>query len=95
MQADVGRILIAAGIEAVREYQLGDGDRVDFFVPATGTAVECKVRGGMAEVFLQLARYAKRAEVREIVLVTASPAHRRISAVEGKSVEVVYAAGAM
>jgi hypothetical protein len=49
----------------------------------------------MAEVFLQLARYAKRAEVREIVLVTASPAHRRISAVEGKSVEVVYAAGAM
>lgn len=95
MQEDVQRILAANDVQATREHPLGAGDRPDFFVPDGGVAIECKVAGGVTDVFLQLARYAGHAKVKGIVLVTSMASHRRIDAVEGMPVHLVFVSGVL
>lgn len=67
----VAQVLGRMGIVAAREHWFSKADRVDFFVPTAGLAIEVKVKGSPAEVLLQLCRYAQHEDVLAILLVTA------------------------
>lgn len=71
----VAYALTFANIFHVLEYELSKRDRVDFFLPSMGLAIECKVDGGTAEVVRQLDRYASHDVVRALLLVTTRMRH--------------------
>lgn len=78
LQRGVELVLLAGGIRAEREHQLGRAGRVDFFVPIEaerGIAIELKTQGGLGEVLRQLHRYAECPIVAGVVLVTTSLRH--------------------
>jgi hypothetical protein len=66
----VEQVLARMGVVAAREHRFSKADRVDFFIPAAGLAIEVKVKGTPSEVLLQLCRYAQHEEVAAILLVT-------------------------
>lgn len=68
VQDAIERALALAGIAFVREAQLGEGDRIDFLVGHVG--VEVKTQGGVGEIHRQLLRYARRPQIRALILVS-------------------------
>ncbi len=76
MQDDIEQILrLKTGWEFTREAPLGDAGIIDFIVGGS-VGIECKVAGGYSAVMQQLVRYAERAEVTELILVTSRHTHR-------------------
>lgn len=69
-QAEIAQVLTDNGVEHEREKRLSAADIVDFFLPATGVAVEVKLRQSRTEILRQLVRYAAHPEVTEILLVS-------------------------
>ncbi len=66
-QADVERLLSAAGIAFEREVRLTESDIVDFLVDGIG--LELKLRGARKkEVYRQLCRYARHPRVDSLIL---------------------------
>ncbi len=91
LQAGLEQALSREGIEFERERVLTKAERVDFFLPAEGLAIEVKMFGSTAAVTQQLWRYAKCPEVLELMLVTTRSQLRQIaSELLGKPVHVVY-----
>lgn len=96
LQAGVFQVLTEMGQPFVPEYELTKQDRIDFFLPVEGTGIEVKTndsRGGagLAAVTRQLWRYAKSAEIKELILVTTRAKHRDLpSEILGKPLLVVY-----
>lgn len=69
--------LMIDGIPVVvnREHRFNETDRVDFFLPEDGLAIECKIRGNFAAVMHQLIRYAGQESVKGVILVTSKSTH--------------------
>ena len=76
MQRAIADHLHWASIVFGREHRFNARDRVDFFLPDEGIAIECKVSGGSAEMIRQLDRYARQESVRGLILVTTKVQHR-------------------
>ena len=60
-----------------REHSFGPRDRVDFFNPETGLAVEVKISGSANRLIMQMMRYMEKPDVTSGLLVTTS---RRLAA---------------
>lgn len=69
LQADIEARLTELRCTAWREWRLGPGDRVDFFVEG-GVAIEAKARCSKRQIFRQLERYALHVPVTALILVT-------------------------
>lgn len=70
-----GLIIEGDSVKIKREHRFNDTDRVDFFLPDYGIAIECKVKGSFSSVMQQLIRYAGQESVKGIVLVTSKSTH--------------------
>jgi len=96
LQGGVFKVLTEIADPFVPEYQLTPTDRVDFFVPEEGIAIEVKTEdskggSGLAAVTRQLWRYAKSAEVKSLILITTRSKHLSLpSEILGKPLLVVY-----
>jgi hypothetical protein len=87
LQAGIARVLEQEAIAFERERPLGR-DRVDFF--ASGTAIEIKVDGSLAQVTRQMFRYSEHPDVLEVLLVTCRMLHDKMPAqMSDKDVRVV------
>lgn len=78
----------------VREFDLGDGDVIDFMVKTAahvpiGLGIEVKTKEPPAKVLRQLERYMQHPEILDILLVTSVPAHGRLpELINGKPLHV-------
>lgn len=87
-QEGIRHVLKGGKIQFRREVILGDAGRIDFMVGKIG--VEIKVKESVSKVAKQLHDYAKRPEIRELLLVTTKVSHRGISGtMRGKRVTVL------
>lgn len=91
LQIAIANRLHWASINYEREHRFTPRDRVDFFLAEGGIAVECKVKGGSAEIIRQLDRYMAQECVRGILLVTTKMQHRATmpAQLQGKPVKVL------
>ena len=91
MQRVIANRLHWASIPFLREYRFDARDRVDFFLPDEGIAIECKVSGGSAEVVRQLNRYALQKNVTGLLLVTTKMQHAAVvpPTLQGKPVRAI------
>jgi REase_DpnII-MboI len=67
--------LLSSIVPFEREFCFSAKDRVDFFVPALGVAIELKLArsgGSLHHVIQQLSRYAEHAKVEALILITTS-----------------------
>lgn len=65
----IGTVLAGAGIAFERERALeGCRDRLDFYLPEYGVAIEVKAAGAMQPAIRQCERYLNHADVRGLVL---------------------------
>jgi hypothetical protein len=71
----IGEALQAENIAYQREYRLSKSDRLDFFLPLHGIALEVKIKGRAADVLRQLSRYAESETVKGLLLVTTRNLH--------------------
>ncbi|MND19415.1 hypothetical protein D3C80_97300 [compost metagenome] len=69
LQEAIADLLMAACINAKREYRLDEHSRPDFLVEG-GIALEVKVKGTWAEAARQCYRYQKHPEVKAVLLVS-------------------------
>lgn len=76
MHEDVAQVLASAGIEFAAEHRFSGRDRVDFWIPSEGIAIECKIDGGASAVLSQCLRYAEHEAVRSVILVTCRARHK-------------------
>lgn len=91
LQADVAKVLKLAEVEFHAEWSFSKSDRVDFWIPSIGLAMECKVDGGPSPVFSQLLRYAGHECVNAVLLVTSRQAHRLpVESLNNKPFQVVW-----
>lgn len=65
----LAEVLDTAGIPFVREFVAGPQDRFDFLIEP-GIVIEAKIKGSMPQALRQIGRYAARADVAAVVLVT-------------------------
>lgn len=102
LQCAIAAALTDAGHTVAREIRLTDGvSRVDVFIEGDtsvegtwwrgpGIAIEVKIAGSTSSVVRQLERYARCAEVGELILVTTRAKHHAVPRVlEGKPVYLV------
>lgn len=75
LQDGVEEILRSRRIPFVREHRFDAANRVDFWMPVDGVALEIKIRGTVTDVIMQLARYAEFPEVRGLVLLSTRQTH--------------------
>lgn len=68
LQAAIGVILTANGIEHDRESRLSDKDCIDFLVGGVG--MEVKLKGSAVAIYKQCKRYCGYPEVEELLIVT-------------------------
>lgn len=71
LHATLGQVLLEAGIEFVREFQLDAENRADFWLPLgglTGLVIEVKVDGSISEALRQVGRYAALERVQAVLL---------------------------
>lgn len=69
LQAAIAEALTAANLAFEAEVRLAPGERIDFMVePAIG--IEAKVKCDKRAIYRQLQRYARREQVRAIILIT-------------------------
>lgn len=96
LQDAMERFYREVGSPYAREYSLGDGDVVDFYLPACRVAVEVKVDGSLSAVTRQLHRYATHSEVAAVTLVTTLRRHDRMPKVmNNKLVTVIVILGGL
>src|SRR5690349_10516311 len=72
-QDAVSRLIASEGITHQREYWGTRRDRLDFFLPVSGVALELKVWSSEAALLRQLKRYADLPEVTAVVLISRRP----------------------
>jgi hypothetical protein len=92
----MAEVLTAAGIAFEREVVAGPKDRFDFLV-APGIVIEAKINGSLSQALGQIDRYAARADVTAVVLVTTRFWGRGGAAVDqlhGKPVRIIKLTGA-
>ncbi len=78
-------------IRAEREWSLSEHDRPDFWLPAEGLVVECKVDGSMLALARQVLRYCEHDEVRGVIVVTTRAKHLALpSYLGGKPVAILF-----
>lgn len=76
-----------------REFELGDAGVIDFY-RVDGLGIEVKIKGSRVAVMRQLARYAKRDEIKRLILVTSRSQLRAMPPeLNGKKITVVYIGG--
>lgn len=88
--------LASAGIQFEREVVAGPKDRFDFLV-APGIVIEAKIHGSLAKALQQIDRYAARADVTAVVLVTTrfwGGAGAAVDQLHGKPVRIIKLSGA-
>jgi len=75
LQAEIGKILTAAGVGYESEVSLSDPvysppskDCIDFM--AGGVGMEVKIKGAAMAIFRQCERYCRYPEVKELILIT-------------------------
>lgn len=92
LQDGVEGLLRTHGMEYRREHWFDPINRVDFWLPGIGLALEIKVAGSLTDVAMQLDRYAAVPSVRSLILLTGRRGHGALPAtVRGKPLTVVYA----
>jgi hypothetical protein len=92
----IAAVLAEAGIPFQREVVAGPRERFDFLVPP-GIVLEVKVDGSLAAALGQCDRYASRADVTTVLLVSARPWRAPRGGgwqLRGKSVRLVNVRGA-
>lgn len=65
----LAEVLDTDGISYVREFVAGPQDRFDFLIEP-GIVIEAKIKGSMPQALRQIGRYAARADVTAVLLVT-------------------------
>lgn len=69
LQISIAEHLAAADVAFEREYRLAPAERIDFLVDG-GLGVEAKVRCPPRQIYRQLERYARHAEINALVLIS-------------------------
>lgn len=87
LQQGVAEALAEAGLDAVREVQLGAAGRIDLMAGRIG--IEVKVAGPPGAVVRQLGRYARSGRLDGLVLVTSRILHRPPARLAGIPVATV------
>ena len=88
LQEGMAQVMLLDDIPFIREYDLGDAGRIDFFVEGVG--VEAKVKGGFSDVARQLQRYAGAPDIKELLLCTSCPSHSHLpSSISGKPLHLI------
>lgn len=93
LQAAIAKVLFDEGFSFEREARLSAEDRPDFLV-LPGVAIEVKIKGPIAAILRQLARYAMHQAVRVVLFVTTCRDHVAPEVLEGKPVLTVYVGSA-
>ena len=78
LQVSVEMVLRRENVPFAREHCFNPANRVDFWLPDFGIALEIKIKGSLTDVTLQLSRYAEFPEVGEILLLTTLRAHASV-----------------
>jgi hypothetical protein len=86
LQQQIAAVLEGLGVSFKREFRFNATDRVDFWIPETGTAIEVKIKGGIAEVRRQLIRYSRHKEVKEVILASSRRQHAVNAEVNGSRI---------
>ena len=70
LHATLAQVLLDAGLEFVREFQIDQQNRADFWLPLGdgGLVLEVKVDGSVGDALRQVGRYAALDRVRGVVL---------------------------
>lgn len=71
LQAEISKLLESRGIPHKREVGLGDGDVIDFMLP-DGIGMEIKIKASKRQIYRQCKRYCGHAQLRTLVLVSAT-----------------------
>lgn len=91
----VALALASAGIAYEHERTVSRASRLDFWLPASGIAVEVKVQGDLGSVVRQLTRYCGESSVTGLLLVTTSAKLLRVpDTLHGKPVRALRLTGA-
>jgi len=78
LQQGIAQLLAGQEVPFQRELRVGKRDRLDFFLPREGIAVEVKTGGTLAALTRQLYRYAAQPGVSQLILVTTRSSHRQL-----------------
>lgn len=92
----IAGVLADAQIEFQREVVAGPRDRYDFLV-APGIVIEAKIKGSLSKALTQVDRYAARADVTAVVLITTrfwASAGADVKTLQGKPVHIIKLQGA-
>jgi len=88
LQRAIAQVLTKEGVPFRAEVKLGPRERIDFLLEG-GCGVEVKVKGSATQAARQLQRYARSADITELVLVTSrSQVGAQLDAYLGKPVRV-------
>lgn len=94
LQRGIARVLTEAGLAFEREFNLGEAGTIDFLVEG-GVGIEAKIKGALTAVTIQVHRYTRQPELRELVVATTLARHRNIpDSMNGKPVAVAWLGGA-
>ena len=92
LQALIAQAFEKGHMHPVREWNLGDGDIIDFLIDAGvefGFGIEVKTKEPPAKVLRQLERYAQHKEINQLLLITSVPAHGRLpQSINGKPLHI-------
>lgn len=95
LQGEIARMLDAEQIKYGREVRVGKNNILDFFLIASRTAIEVKVKGATeAAILRQLKRYADLPSIDDIILVCPRPFNMPAT-LSGKPIHVVAIFGSM
>jgi hypothetical protein len=75
LQDDVATALEASIWKVGREWAITANDRIDFYLPEVKLGIECKIDGSRSFVSRQLIRYASKASVSGLILVSRRRGH--------------------
>lgn len=79
------------GIACREQAILGRNEIIDLLHDESGVGIELKVKGSWSSVARQLARYARHASIKSLILVTTRASHRQVpSTLNGKRISVVF-----
>lgn len=95
IQGAIERALIAAGLDVLREVDVGEAGRIDFEVPGLRLGIEVKVKGSAKDVTEQLSRYADTGRYDVVLLVTTLRRHRMPDELCGVRILVCHLWGAV
>lgn len=95
IQGAIERALVAAGLEVLREVDVGAAGRIDFEVPGLRLGIEIKVKGSAKDVTEQLSRYAETGRYDAVLLVTTLRRHRMPAQLCGVQIVVCHLWGAV